>query len=146
MGGVTWHATPQLDVYAYAGGEWEDRTAFDMKATPASAFTHGGFGNPFFTNNFACGVETTSVPTPGSGSAITAVPNCNGQTRFVDEGTIGFWHRPYSGTFGHFQWGLQYQLVERAGFPSTAPVGGIVNAPHAEENILMSSFRFYPFQ
>ena len=146
MGGVTWHATPQLDVYAYAGGEWEGRTAFDMQATPGGAFTHGGFGNPFFTNNFACGVETTSVPTPGSGSAITAVPNCNGQTRFVDEGTIGFWHRPYSGTFGHFQWGLQYQLVERAGFPSTAPVGGIVNAPHAEENILMSSFRFYPFQ
>ncbi|HLY80615.1 MAG TPA: hypothetical protein VKQ70_14640, partial [Caulobacteraceae bacterium] len=25
MGGATWHATPQLDVYVYAGGEWEDR-------------------------------------------------------------------------------------------------------------------------
>jgi gas vesicle protein len=146
MGGFTWHATPLIDLYAYAGGEWEERTAFDMQAVPGGAFTHGGFGNPFFTNNFGCGVETTSVPAPGAGSAITAVPACNGQTRFVDEGTIGFWHKPYAGAYGHFQWGLQYQFIERAGFPSTAPIGGaIVNAPHTSESILMSSFRYYPF-
>lgn len=147
LGGATWHATPQLDIYAYAGGEWEAQTSFDMRATPASALTKGGFGNPLFTNNFGCGVETTSVPAPGAGSAITAVPDCNGQTRYVDEGTIGFWHKPYMGSFGHFQWGLQYEFISRGGFQSTAPVGGgIVGAPHATENILMSSFRFYPFQ
>jgi len=147
MGGGTWHATPQLDVYAYAGEEYQEETAFSMVAPGAASFTNGGLGNPRFTNNFACGVETTSVATPGSGSAISAIPNCNGQTHYVLEGTLGFWHRPYSGTFGHFQWGLQYQFIERAGFVSTAPVGGAaVGAPHAEENILMSSFRFYPFQ
>ena len=70
MGGVTWHATPQLDVYAYAGGEWEDQTSFDMRATPASAITHGGFGNPFFTNNFACGVETTVPFKPTQGRPV----------------------------------------------------------------------------
>jgi len=147
MGGATWHATPQLDVYVYAGGEWEARTSFDMQAVPGGAFTHGGLGNPFFTNNTGCMIETTAVPTPGSGSAITAVPGCNGQTRYTDEATIGFWHRPYSGTFGHFQWGLQYSYIERAGFPSsTTTAFGSVAAPHAQENILMSSFRFYPFQ
>jgi hypothetical protein len=147
MGGGTWHATPQLDVYAYAGEEYQEETAFSMVAPGAASFTNGGLGNPRFTNNFACGVETTSVATPGSGSAITAIPNCNGQTHYVLEGTLGFWHRPYTGAYGHFQWGLQYQFIERAGFVSTAPVGGApVGAPHAEENILMSSFRFYPFQ
>jgi gas vesicle protein len=147
MGGGTWHATPQLDVYAYAGEEYQEETAFSMVAPGGASFTNGGLGNPRFTNNFACGVETTTVPTPGSGSAITAIPNCNGQTHYVLEGTLGFWHRPYTGAYGHFQWGLQYSFIERAGFVSTAPVGGTpVGAPHAEENILMSSFRFYPFQ
>jgi hypothetical protein len=147
MGGATWHATPQLDIYVYAGGEWEANTSFDMQATPGGAFTHGGLGNEFFTNNTGCMIETTAVPVPGAGSAITAVPGCNGQTRYTDEGTIGFWHRPYSGAFGHFQWGLQYSYIERAGFPSsTATTFGAVPAPHTEENILMSSFRFYPFQ
>ena len=148
MGGGVWHATPKLDIYGYAGEEYQEETAFSMQATPGvGAFTNGGLGNLRFTNNFACGVETTAVATPGSGSAITAIPNCNGQTHYVYEGTIGFWHRPYAGAFGHFQWGLQYQFIERAGFQSTAPVGGaIVDAPHAHENILMSSFRFYPFQ
>jgi len=145
MGGVTWHATPQLDIYAYAGGEWEQRTSFDMES--GGSITYGGLGNPSFTNNTGCLIEGTVTPTPGSGSGITAVPGCNGQTRYVDEGTIGFWHKPYSGAFGHFQWGLQYQYVERAGFPSLTAAGGSVQgAPHTNENILMSSFRFYPFQ
>jgi hypothetical protein len=118
-----------------------------MQATPGGAFTHGGLGNPFFTNNTGCMIETTAVPAPGAGSAITAVPGCNGQTRYTDEGTIGFWHKPYAGTFGHFQWGLQYSYIERAGFPSsTATTFAAVPAPHTQENILMSSFRFYPFQ
>jgi hypothetical protein len=148
MGGGVWHATPQLDVYGYAGEEYQEETAFSQQATPGvGGFTNGGLGNERFTNNFACGVETTAVAAAGSGSSITAIPNCNGQTHYVYEGTIGFWHRPYAGAFGHFQWGLQYQFIERAGFVSTAPVGGTpVGAPHAHENILMSSFRYYPFQ
>jgi gas vesicle protein len=147
LGGATWHATPQLDIYGYAGEEYEEETAFSMEAKPGGPFTNGGLGNERFTNDFACGVETTATAAAGSGSAITAIADCNGQTHYVYEGTLGFWHRPWSGAFGHFQWGLQYEFVERAGFVSTAPVGGLpVGAPHAKENILMSSFRFYPFQ
>jgi hypothetical protein len=148
MGGGTWHVTPQLDIYAYAGGEWEARTSYDMQATPGGAFTHGGFGNPFFTNNTGCMIETTAVPALGTNGQPAAVANCNGQTRYTDEATIGFWHRPYSGAFGHFQWGLQYSYIERAGFPSSSSATTFANvpSPHAQENILMSSFRFYPFQ
>ena len=146
MGGATWHATPQLDIYALGGEELEDAMPFNLTPTGGST-VHGGLGNPFFTNNTGCMIETTTQPVPGAGSAITAVPNCNGQTRYTDEGTIGFWHRPYSGAFGHFQWGLQYSYIERAGFPSlTAAGGSVLPSPHTQENILMSSFRFYPFQ
>src|SRR5580698_4982035 len=88
MGGGTWHVTPQLDIYAYAGGEWEARTSYDMQATPGGAFTHGGFGNPFFTNNTGCMIETTAVPALGTNGQPAAVANCNGQTRYTDEATI----------------------------------------------------------
>jgi len=146
LAGATWHATPQLDIYAYGGEESENAMPFNM--TPVGGSTvHGGLGNAAFTNNSLCMLETTTVPTPGSGSAIMSVPGCNGQTHFLDEGTVGFWHKPYAGSFGHFQWGLQYQYIERHGFSSTDPIsGGPVAAPHTSEQILMSSFRFYPFQ
>ncbi|MEJ0065987.1 MAG: hypothetical protein WDM85_11690 [Caulobacteraceae bacterium] len=118
-----------------------------MQATPGGAFTHGGPRQPVLHQQYGCMIETTAVPTLGTNGQPAAVANCNGQTRYTDEATIGFWHRPYSGAFGHFQWGLQYSYIERAGFPSsTATAFGSVAAPRAEENILMSSFRFYPFQ
>ena len=146
MGGFTWHAMPQLDIYALGGEELEDAMPFNLTPTGGTA-VHGGLGNNAFTNNSLCMLETTTVPTPGSGSSITGVPGCNGQTHFLTEGTIGFWHKPYAGSFGHFQWGLQYQYIERHGFGSTDPVSGApVAAPHTSEQILMSSFRFYPFQ
>jgi hypothetical protein len=145
LGGLTWHATPALDIYAYGGEELQDAMPFDFAS--GGTVVHGGLGNSAFTNNFSCMIETTAVPTPGSGSSISGVPGCNGQTHYVAEGTIGFWHRPYVGSFGHFQWGLQYQYVERHGFPSTDPTtGGPIASPHASENILMSSFRYFPFQ
>jgi hypothetical protein len=118
LAGATFHVNPRFDIYAFAGEEREERTAF----TAGTIFN--GLGNPNYVNS-GCGVEGSSL--------------CVGNTRYIDQATIGFWHKPYQGPFGRFQWGVQYSYTERHAF---AGVGG---APSASENSIFTSFRYYPF-
>ncbi|HEY5105744.1 MAG TPA: hypothetical protein VII73_03105 [Caulobacteraceae bacterium] len=118
LAGATWHVNPKLDLYAFAGEEREEETAF----TAGTVFN--GLGNPNYVNS-GCATEGSSA--------------CVGATRYIDQATVGFWHKPYQGAFGRFQWGVQYSYTERHAF---AGVGG---APSASENTLFTSFRYYPF-
>ncbi len=110
------HATKNLDVYTYGGEEHEDRVA-------SGAI---GYGNPLFVNT---GCET-------EGSALT----CTGNTKLLEELSAGFWQKLYSGPWGQARFGLQYSYIERNAFSG---VGGV---PAAHENMLYTSFRYYPFQ
>jgi hypothetical protein len=117
--GGTLHLGPKLDVYAYAGEEQERQTAF----TNATGKINNGVGNLAY-NNTGCFVEAGS---------------CSANTRTIDQGTIGFWDRPYVGAFGRLQWGIQYSYTERHAFE------GIGGAPVASENMIFTSIRYYPF-
>ena len=159
LGTLEWHS-PRLDVYANVGGEYEDRVAFVNSAKKGV-----GYGSPLF-NNSGCGTETppaatsttvatpptsssptggtATIPTPGSvGTPLTGgfnpggLSNCNGDTRNIIEGTIGFWYRIYSGPKGRIQWGPQYSYIDRN---TWAGVGG---TPNATENMFLTSFRYY---
>jgi len=158
LGTLEWHS-PRLDVYANVGGEYEDRVAFVSNKKGV------GYGSPLF-NNSGCGTETppaatsttvatpptsssptggtATIPTPGSvGTPLTGgfnpggLSNCNGDTRNIIEGTIGFWYRIYSGPKGRIQWGPQYSYIDRN---TWAGVGG---TPNATENMFLTSFRYY---
>ncbi|SPE44104.1 hypothetical protein SBA7_290032 [Candidatus Sulfotelmatobacter sp. SbA7] len=79
-----------------------------------------------------------SLGTPLSGGYNPGgLKNCNGDTRVIMEGTIGFWYRFYKGPKGTLQWGPQYSYFDRNIWAGT---GG---SPNATENILLTSFRYY---
>jgi len=124
LAGGTFHATPMLDIYAFAGREQQDRTA-----NVSVGGTNYGLGN-YLLDARACAYE---VGAP-AGTA------CNVQTRAIQQETAGFWHKLYVGSFGRVQWGMQYSYTERDSFSG---IGGV--AAKGDENIVMTSFRYYPF-
>ena len=155
LGTIEYHAK-KLDVYLNYGAEYEDRVTFNGGKV--------GYGSPLF-NNSGCDSETvpaststtvvtpgtgggptgtSSIPTPGSlGTPLTGgdnpggLKNCNGDTRVIMEGSIGFWYRFYKGPKGTLQWGPQYSYIDRNIWAGTG--GG----PNATENMLFTSFRYY---
>jgi hypothetical protein len=120
LAGATLHANPALDVYLYAGREQEKARVF---AGPTGLAY--GYGNPLYLNT-GCFTE---------GSSAT----CNGNTKEIDQVTGGFWHKPYVGKYGKVQWGVQYSYTERKAFQ------GVGGAPKTNENMVFTSFRYYPF-
>jgi hypothetical protein len=124
LAGLTLHASPKLDVYAFAGEEKESAQAYYLTSA-GGAVTGYGYGNPLYTNT-GCNEE---------GSTAT----CTGNTRAVEQGTTGFWYRPFSGWFGKYQVGMQYSRTERKAFD------GVGGAPIANDNMVFASFRYYPF-
>ncbi len=112
---ATVHATKTLDLN-FIGGEEHD-------VRPDGG--HGSYGS-FTAVNTGCGIEA---------SALT----CTGNARMLSELTFSAWDKVYTGPFGQLRVGLQYSYVAREGF------GGVGGAPEAHDNMIMTSFRYYPF-
>jgi hypothetical protein len=127
MAGAVAHPAPNWDVYFYGGIEKAFDEVFEDQ--------HGnffGYGVPT-VNNTGCNIENTV----NTGSSP---PNlCNGVTGLVWQLTGGFWDKMYNGPAGTVQWGLQYSYTERE------LLQGIGGSPHADENMVFLSFRYYPF-
>jgi hypothetical protein len=126
LAGLTLHATSKWDYYVFFGEEKESAEAFNLSST--TGLTPYGYGNPLYQNG-GCFSETATIP-------ATA---CIGNTRLIRQGTTGFWFKPYMGSFGRFQYGLQYSYSQRKAFE------GLGGAPTANQNIVMASMRYYPF-
>jgi hypothetical protein len=122
LAGGTFHASPQWDFYAFGGGEYESSKTFPG-ANGATAF---GYGTLPGSNNAGCIIEGGS---------------CSAVTKSIDQATIGFWDKFYQGPFGRFQFGVQYSYTEKKAFADAAT--GF--APKATENMIFTSFRYYPF-
>jgi hypothetical protein len=174
LGRLEWHVTPKLDVYGYFGGEYAGRSAFvgyqSVKVTntpaipgcgavsqqpcpgggiqpsyPALTATTiatngiGGYGSPY-ANNTGCSTETSPTATGAPGAGGT----CAGDTRYISEATLGFWHRIYQGEKGRVQWGLQYSYFYRDGWSGSNGLTGKTSfSPHAVDNMVWTSFRYY---
>jgi hypothetical protein len=145
LASLEFHATPKLDIYAYAGGEYDARTTFNSGKT--------GYGN-FARRDDGCAVETLPIAAPGATTNTTAVlgsngfipgalSNCDGDTRTILEGTLGFWYRFYQGPMGRIQFGAQYSYVTKSTWSGVGAVSGSTAAPHGLDNMLFTSFRYY---
>lgn len=119
MVGVTLHATQALDLYVFGGRESDDASSF-------SAPNQGGYGNPTYVNT-GC-------------FSYTSTATCKGNVQTVEQVTAGFWDNVYDGSYGRMRIGLQYSYTYDKAF---AGVGG---APHTDDNMVFTSFRYYPFQ
>jgi hypothetical protein len=127
MAGLTLHAGPKLDVYLFAGEEKESAQPYDL-VSATGVLTPYGYGNPLYSNS-GCTSET-------------AAGTCVGNTRLIEQATLGFWHRPYVGAYGRYQWGLQYSYTERKAFSGSGALG---IAPVGNDGMVFASFRYYPF-
>ena len=121
MGGFVGHPVPAVDVYAYGGAEGVARKSFSGTT---------GYGNPS-ANLSGCEVEL------GSCSAVTSG---------VVEGTIGAWWRVIKSAYGTVQAGAQYAYVNRNTFQGVGATKGSTVAPSANENMVLFSLRYLPFQ
>jgi hypothetical protein len=121
MVGGTWHSTPDLDFYFFAGHEHDDAKAYYSGTTPY------GYGNPLYVNTGCFSLA----------AALTS--KCVGNTEEIDQLTAGLWDNPYTGDFGKIRVGLQYSYTERRAFD------GVGGKPTTDENMFFTSFRYYPF-
>jgi hypothetical protein len=132
--GAIWHAVPGLNIYGYAGEEYQS-PSFGFTRLGTNPFV--GFGNPFF-NNSGCNIEGSTV--------------CSLNVKLVRQVTAGFWDDIYKGPFGRLAGGLQYSFTQKYGFNGIGVAGngipgipGTGRAPKRDENIFFTSLRYYPF-
>jgi hypothetical protein len=131
LAGLIAHPLPGLDVYGYAGAEFD---AARYSPGSASGF---GYGNPASVNA-GCMSEFSSAA-------------CIGQTKSLGEVTVGLWQTMYKGDFGMLRGGVQYEDIERIGFAgaNVSPAGAVISpgtvTPKANEQVFMASLRYYPF-
>jgi hypothetical protein len=125
MVGLIAHPYDGLDVYAYAGMEQVSASFFNVGT---SLF---GFGNPGFSN-VGC-----TIVTPASFGGATP-GNCIGNNRRLSDVTVGFWQNVYKGNYGRVAVGAQYAYIKREVFE------GIGGAPSTDDNIILTSIRYYP--
>jgi hypothetical protein len=155
LGTLQLHPTPKLDINFMVGGEFEERTDYIKSGSAPNE----GYGYPGI-NNSGCWTETLPIAAPGTTSNLTiptgvggstgfipgALANCTGDTRNLVEGTISFWYRFYKGPKGTFQYGMQYSNYIRNTWRGVGGAAGTVSAsgqPHADENMVFTSFRYY---
>ncbi len=147
--GVETHPAPKLDVYAYAGGEYVQRT-FYRTGVAASPYT--GYGTPNL-NVSGCNFETP-VAASGTTGAVTAT-NCNAVTRAIYEGSAGFTYRVVnSPKYGRLQYQVVYSYLTKnawqgilapAGTAATLPITPTTTffAPRANNNMVFTGMRYY---
>jgi hypothetical protein len=126
--GLVGHATPTLDLYAYAGVEQAYSTAFN--ALTANGTLPFGYGNLGY-NNSGCLHEAASV--------TAAAATCAANTERVWQITGGFWWDVYKGDFGRLRVGGQGSYTERSVF------AGIGGGPNTNIGMFFASLRYYPF-
>ena len=130
------HPTPKLDVYAYYGGEYDQRTVYANAL--GSLF---GYGTPT-TNDAGCYAVAPIAGAGAAGGSISAA-NCGSPTRYIQEGLIGATYRVVnSPKYGKLQYSVNYQYVQRNLWSgvgnATTPSG-----PRALDNMVFTSMRYY---
>ena len=126
MVGLIGHPWEGLDVYAYAGIEQVNANFFTVGTTLF------GYGNPGFSN------AGCSIATPSSFAGATPA-NCIANNRRLSDLTAGFWQNVYKGDYGRVAFGAQYEYIKRESFDG---IGGAVST---DDNIVLTSIRYYPF-
>jgi len=123
--GLVGHPVPQMDLYGYFGTEEEKGKYFsaDVKGKELGY----GYGSPLYSNT-TCDVEL------GSSSG------CVANTSAVTSGQVGAWWRFMHNEYGTMQVGASNNYLRRVIFQGVGPT------PKPNEDIVMLSFRYYPFQ
>ncbi len=139
------HPMKKLDVYAYYGGEYAQRTVY---VSPTGTLV--GYG-PRSINDGGC--ETSVPPTVANGgtgvSGSPATANCGSPTRYIQQGTIGYTYRiTNSPKYGRLQYQLVYSYLLRSSWEGvTSGTYGtptaVFGTPKAQNNMVWGGMRYY---
>ncbi len=143
------HERKNLDIYAYYGGEYDQRTTYTT-ATGATI----GYG-PRNLNDAGC----YALPTISNATGITSTggspaspSTCASPTRYIQEGMIGFTYRLVSSPkYGRLQYQATYSLLQRnlwSGSTATATAAAFEpvpapTGPRAQDNMIHMGMRYY---
>ncbi len=131
------HPTPKLDVFAYYGGEYAQRTVY---TSPIGTLV--GYG-PRNLSDAGC-YNVSAAPAAGGGSAGSiAASTCGSPTRYIQEVMAGLTYRAINNPkYGRLQYSLTYSYFQRnlwSGVGSaTTPTG-----PRATDPMIHIGMRYY---
>ena len=138
------HPTPKLDVFAYYGGEYEQRSSI---STPVGSLIGYGPRNLNDSGCYASSVAPTTGINAGAGGSISA-GSCGSPTRYIQEPMAGFIYRvTNSPKYGRLQYWVTYSYFQRnlwsgSNTPTTgSPIGP--TGPRATDPMVDISMRYY---
>jgi hypothetical protein len=138
------HPDKKLDVYAYYGGEYSQRTVY---ATGVAASPFTGYGNRN-ASDVGCNTEVAPAAS-GFTASVTPTGSCASPTRYIQEGMIGFTYKAInSPKFGRLQYQATYSYLARQSW--TGLTAGTYNtatqtfgSPRAINNMIHVGMRYY---
>jgi hypothetical protein len=140
------HPAKKLDVYAYYGGEYAQRTLYSVTPTDTTTTPNTvliGYGSPQLSDAGCYALPTFGSVTSGTGGSVSASGTCQSPTKYIQEGMIGFTYRVITNPkYGRLQYQATYSYVQRqlwggVGSASTPP------SPRADDSIIHVSMRYY---
>jgi hypothetical protein len=136
------HPTPKLDVYAYYGGEYAQRTVYTVTAAGALAGSLMGYGARNL-NDSGC-YALPANPASSTGGSPSAPSSCASPTRYIQEGMIGFTYRIVNTPkFGRLQYQVNYQYVQKNLWSGAPGSSGFPSGPRGLDNMFLTSLRYY---
>ena len=144
------HEGKKLDIYAYYGGEYDQRTLY---TTNIGAFAGDimGYGVRQLNDAGCYALPPSNAAINNSGGGIASA-NCASPTRYIQEGMAGFTYRLVnSPKYGRLQYQATYSLIQRnlwSGTTSTATATAFEpvptpTGPRAQDNMIHVSMRYY---
>ena len=125
LAGLTLHATKALDLYSLIGTETIlHRESYSIKS--GKTVTNFGYGNPNYVNT-GCNIELSPLV-------------CTANTRSIVQAVGGFWWKFLKGDYGTMQVGIQDSYTRKFVFR------GVGGSPNTDDNVVLASLRYYPFQ
>ncbi len=162
LGSLETHPSPKLDLYAYYGGEYAQRTQYatgvTIPTTVAGApstfaqqqVAYTGYG-AINANLTGCENELAAVPAPGAtgfGGTDATNGTCQASTKYIFEGMAGFTYKVVaSPKYGRLQYQTTYSYISKNSW--TGITGGTPLAPtsfgraKAVDNQIHFSMRYY---
>jgi FKBP-type peptidyl-prolyl cis-trans isomerase len=146
------HPTPKLDLFAFDGAEYLQRTVYKVVDVPGN-IVQVGYGGITTQNDTGCSTQT--APVSSSGYGYSATPSCSGATRYLLESSVGFTYRFFSSpTKGRFQFSAVYSYLDRQSWQGyrtgsysaatgTFAAGTTFGAAQGINNMFFTGFRYY---
>lgn len=134
------HESKKLDIFAYYGGEYAQRTVY---ATAAGNLI--GYGPRTLSDTGCDNAPAGPTSTIGNGGfqGSLSASSCGSPTRYIQEPVFGFQYRPINDPrYGKLQYSVTYSYLKRGLWSgvgsSTTPA-----APHTSDSMVHVQMRYY---